>query len=510
EIEWKSCGLTTVQGISLVPGLQFASYDIESISLNQSDAVLYFSASHRGGKMRIYSSSFLSNVWTSPKPLQFSTPISDDHYPYYDNETQTLYFASRRTGSIGGLDIWSCMETTEGFAQPKNLGPGVNTPMNEIQPTICRHDLIFSSDQDVQNAGFDLRLSSAKSGFTSSLSLPDNINSLRNDLRLIQVTQNQFILLRTDHKKTESMEWITFSLDEELPDFTYRLMRNNTPAQYAKIIISSDANSPVILESDIDGHLPLTSIRSIGRLQIKLSQEFEPCDFQVLNESGEILLTRHLTPGETISLEPLDLLFAKGERWYPGDESRILPRHRELMLPSGFELCINELGEPLALTNNRISQGTSLHKWQVLSEISANCQGELPKLPLYLPMHENEMQLAESKNIQVNNTNDCWRIDRIYFDSSSDTIDLTAMAQCKILQEIMILNPGLQLELLGGTDFYGETEFNHHLGLQRALAIKEELMKANIQNTRILIQSRGEKCGCTNDSPAIKQNGCLG
>jgi len=505
EIEWISQGEKTTDESFMMAGMHFASFDIEAICLNQADTTLYFSATHRGGKMRIYSSAYRNHRWTAPVPMLFSSQNSDDHYPYYDNDDQTLYFASRRTGSIGGLDIWACKKNFGGFDQPKNLGPGVNTPMNEMHPTICKKDLVFSSDQDVQNAGFDLRLSTAKSGFSSSLSLPGKINSSRNDLRLIQVSEYEFILLRRDHKKTEAMEWLSFTLDKSLPDYTYRLIRNNTPVQFAGVVVSSAGSNPLILESDSNGQLPIPAIRTKDRLQLKLIQGQEPCEFQVLSHSGEILFSIHLTPGQAISLEPLDLLFAKSERWYPGDESRISHNDHDLILPQGFSLCKNVSGEPIALSQNQFAIEKQFHRWDELIAISDRCENELPLIPANLPLLKNELYLTGGGVIGSSNALDCWRIDRIYFESSSDTLDVTALAQCRILREILMLNPGLQLELIGSTDFHGDADFNQHLGLQRAAAIKTELAKGDISSSRISTQSRGEICQCSSDSQEIKE-----
>jgi hypothetical protein len=47
-----------------------------------------------------------------------------------------LYFASRRAGGQGGFDLWVSHATPEGWGEPENLGPQVNTSGDENQPFV--------------------------------------------------------------------------------------------------------------------------------------------------------------------------------------------------------------------------------------------------------------------------------------------------------------------------------------------------------------------------------------
>ncbi|MBN2086007.1 MAG: PD40 domain-containing protein [Anaerolineales bacterium] len=47
-----------------------------------------------------------------------------------------IYFASKREGSLGGLDLWVAPSTAEGWGEPVNLGPQVNTAGDENRPFV--------------------------------------------------------------------------------------------------------------------------------------------------------------------------------------------------------------------------------------------------------------------------------------------------------------------------------------------------------------------------------------
>jgi hypothetical protein len=54
---------------------------------------------------------------------------------------KTLYFTSSRPGGLGGYDIYVSHQTEQGWSEPENLGPPINTPRNEGQPAFAFGDL---------------------------------------------------------------------------------------------------------------------------------------------------------------------------------------------------------------------------------------------------------------------------------------------------------------------------------------------------------------------------------
>jgi Tol biopolymer transport system component len=74
-----------------------------------------------------------------------------DASPAVSKDGRSLYFASNRTGQLGGNDIyvsqWDAATGWWGF--PTNLGPMVNTPATEFSPSLSRdgHWLFFHSNR---------------------------------------------------------------------------------------------------------------------------------------------------------------------------------------------------------------------------------------------------------------------------------------------------------------------------------------------------------------------------
>ncbi|MBN1988132.1 MAG: PD40 domain-containing protein [Bacteroidales bacterium] len=71
----------------------------------------------------------------------------------------TLYFASKRPGGFGGLDIYMSVRTNdETWSQPVNLGKEINTPFDETAPIISSSgtSLYFASKGHETMGGYDI------------------------------------------------------------------------------------------------------------------------------------------------------------------------------------------------------------------------------------------------------------------------------------------------------------------------------------------------------------------
>ncbi|MBA3705338.1 MAG: PD40 domain-containing protein [Bacteroidetes bacterium] len=75
------------------------------------------------------------------------------------NDGTLLYFASNRTGGLGGTDLYQSNKLPNGkWGPPQNLGPEINTPYNEDFPTISSDGkiLYFSSNGHTSIGGYDI------------------------------------------------------------------------------------------------------------------------------------------------------------------------------------------------------------------------------------------------------------------------------------------------------------------------------------------------------------------
>lgn len=104
--------------------------------------------------------SFLQkNKWS--KPVKAAKPINskynEDHV-CVTRDGNTVYFTSDRKGGQGGFDIYKTTIEGDGWSEPVNLGPNVNTPLNEDTPFLTPDEkyMFFSSEGHSSIGGYDI------------------------------------------------------------------------------------------------------------------------------------------------------------------------------------------------------------------------------------------------------------------------------------------------------------------------------------------------------------------
>lgn len=108
----------------------------------------------------IYYSVFDNAEWNPATSM--GKPINTRYYEShaaFDPDGRSIYFTSNREESLGGMDIFRSQKLPDGsWSEPVNLGPVINTPLNEESPFLSPDGsrLYFSSQGHNTMGGFDL------------------------------------------------------------------------------------------------------------------------------------------------------------------------------------------------------------------------------------------------------------------------------------------------------------------------------------------------------------------
>ncbi len=122
-----------------LPGDVNSTYRETSVSISKDGNKLYFASDRPGGfgGSDIYESTkSRTGEWTKVKNMgpTINTPLDEDS-PYVDYNGTTLYFSSEGKKGMGGFDIYKVTlidEKKNEWSEPENLGYPINTPDNDI------------------------------------------------------------------------------------------------------------------------------------------------------------------------------------------------------------------------------------------------------------------------------------------------------------------------------------------------------------------------------------------
>ncbi|MCU0474400.1 MAG: hypothetical protein MUC93_13730 [Bacteroidales bacterium] len=182
---------TIIESSSLFsPSLSFP-YPCEAVTFNSDFSTMYFTKySLKDGAEKIYQANFSGGtgeqgVWTvDENPVSFCSDQSTYTHPALSADGKIMIFASNRTGSVGGLDLFVTQFKGGKWSDPVNLGDAVNSKSNELYPFLdTENNLYFSSDGIMGYGGYDIFVCKFKSDtWEKPINLASPVNTKFDDV----------------------------------------------------------------------------------------------------------------------------------------------------------------------------------------------------------------------------------------------------------------------------------------------------------------------------------------
>ncbi len=168
-------------------------------TFNKSGTRMFFSRNSEGknskevNDLKIYSADLVDGVWTNIKALPFNDKEFATCHPTLSPNGRYLYFASNRPGGIGGMDLYVVNKRGTNWSTPRNLGPTVNTPSNEIFPfTNKKDELFFASNGHQGMGGLDIySVEKANGDWLPVENLGAPFNSIKDDFGFSQMNSGK-------------------------------------------------------------------------------------------------------------------------------------------------------------------------------------------------------------------------------------------------------------------------------------------------------------------------------
>lgn len=144
----------------------------------------------------LYISRLTGDSWSEPQRLPISDSTAWDGSPAFSADGKTLYFASNRANSVGGIDLYRTnMDASGRFSRPVNMGRDINTTGNEMFPFVASDGkLYFSSDGHPGLGKLDVFVATRSQGVIRVENMGQPINSPADDFGYVLIDTDKGFL----------------------------------------------------------------------------------------------------------------------------------------------------------------------------------------------------------------------------------------------------------------------------------------------------------------------------
>lgn len=463
---------------SLIPA-RAADFDIES----DTGSLVFAVKKDKSGSWQLYFKSSIAAGAEKEVRLPFCSADFNTRYPAWSPGRQYLFFSSDRPGGFGGMDIWFLPRDSLFSASPRNAGPLINTPGDELAPGFSPSGaLVFSSNGHPGLGGFDLfeiKMDASARFADSAAHTGSPINSGYDELRMTWVSAGRGFLLSSrpgGQGLQDIFEWksesdflrfeVFDSTDQKpLSGVSFYSQRDDGSMEFLGITDAKGQISFLTKESDRGGislektgyesrliSRPGRKFRKGAAIRVSLRREIEVRIAGVVKNKADGspmagVEIRCAGPGSDSLLLSSDssgrffLEAQPGEHW-------VFDIHRNAYLPAHEELFTE-----------------------------ANQKHALYKVTLWLN------PLIRGKPIVL---------EEILFKYKSTEIDEDASRDLKKLLDMLIENPDLLVEISTHTDSRGGYQYNEILSQKRAQAVVDWLVTRGVAPSRLVARGYGE------------------
>ncbi len=448
-------------------------------------------------KLKLQSSVYKDGQWAAVIPFQYNSDQYSCAHPALSPDGSKFYFTSDMPGSIGGMDLWVCTRNGDGWSNPKNLGPSVNTKGNEIFPTVDADGTIyFSSNGRDGIGGLDI-YSTTETGDTYST--PKNagapVNSPDDDFGLVWDHKNNigyFSSNRTGKGNNDDIFCMT-------------------PNTVKMNVLVYDKNTGIPLEQSnvniIEGEMPMAPEQTKKDGRFTITAHLDKSYQLMAYHTGYKMDTLNLASSEMsgsgdtmfvkMPLEKADLVIAIEGRIYnettgnPVDSARVTlvnftrPDTMRMITTTDGHYAFSNLS---ADCRYRVVAETD---FCVPNTADTSTKGIVESTTLVL----NIGLYCLSDNIVLRN---------IYYDLDKYNIRPDAARELDKLVELLRKYPTIKIELGSHTDCRASYAYNMTLSNNRAKSAVAYLASHGIDKRRMIAHGYGEtrlvnRCECEGD-----------
>ncbi|MCC5944143.1 MAG: PD40 domain-containing protein [Bernardetiaceae bacterium] len=380
-------------------------------------------------EVNLFISEWQEGAWSEPRFLEYVNSSSWDGTPMLSQDGNTLYFASNRSGGMGGLDLYKATRDETGvFGGVTPLGTDINTEGNEMFPYEAPDGkFIFASDGHPGLGGLDIFIREEREGKMTIYNAGMPINSTQDDFALVFKDQDMREGFFTSNRKKDTMG------DDDI----FRFFSDSTDMRVVKYYLRGN-----VLGDDAISR-QRTALQGVN-LTLKDAKNNLWAKVQT-NEKGEFLFDTMLTMG------PQYVIHLEKENYFTRSEDNTF-------ITKGREIPKEELTQMQTIVYFDTT-------FIMQKDIFTASGPEAPEIEILYDFDKATLR-PESKE----------RLDEFY----------------AFLVEYMETHPQVKIELGSHTDERGNANYNQRLSQRRAQSAVDYLIEKGVEKNKIIAKGYGK------------------
>ena len=164
-------------------------------------------------KYSMYQAKFTGGKWSNWSELPVAKKMESAGFPVLDASGTKLYFCGKSKAGTRGYDIYSVMNTSNGWQDAKNVGADINSDGDDMFPTLFENVLFFSSNDKGGEGKFDFIFTDLNDKSMTCYNAGELLNTNSNDQMIILNSNNNTGVLINDSKLSSKSDLYSFKVE---------------------------------------------------------------------------------------------------------------------------------------------------------------------------------------------------------------------------------------------------------------------------------------------------------
>lgn len=429
----------------------------------------------------LFFSEKVNGEWTEPKAFEFNNPAYNVGHGVFSEDGKKLYFSSEAPNGQGGADIYMCVRKGNSWSTPKNLGPNINTDLDELFPFVQENTIYFASNGWFGLGGMDI-YSADVNGEGKAQNIGYPVNTSHDDFGLIFDASG--VLGYLSSNRGDNIDRIYHvkkrKINLDLIGTVYE--------QYADLEILPNQKVWVrnLTTNELDSLT--TDDKGMFNTSIKINQDYriftKKHEFMLLKEATATTqgVKRDTTINVELVLKPTTIMVHL--RVLRKDNGKVIPAATVTITDYATQwdttLVTNEEGMvSLKVKRNVVYWAHGSKRGFIDADVSFNTSNQTGKVI------DLELALPPIKKGEK------FKLENIFYDLNKSTLRPESKTALDKLAEFIIQN-NLRIELSAHTDSRGSNTYNQKLSQARAQSCVDYLISKGVKSSNIKAKGYGE------------------